>query len=103
MANTPMRGSPTINVLGFTLVVGSLKNNINPYTWVAIWIVKDIIIFYDKCGSLLHEILKIRQKYSLAYSKYMSEINMLVLNKNQQFLQWWFPCMRMWGGCIMAG
>ena len=53
-------GSPTINVLGFTLVVGSLKNNINPYTWVAIWIVKDIIIFYDKCGSLLHEILKIR-------------------------------------------
>ena len=51
---------PTINLLTYTSIGGSPKIKINHYILVEIFIVKDVIIFCDKFGSFLHNILKIQ-------------------------------------------
>ena len=53
-----MGGSPTINLLSYTLIGSSHKINIKPYTLIETWIVKDVIIFDENCNFLLHKIIK---------------------------------------------
>ena len=58
MAYTPMVSTPTFNLLAYKLIGGSPKNNIKPYKLFGIYIVKELIMVNDKCGYLLHNILK---------------------------------------------
>ena len=55
-----MSGSQIINVSSYKIIVGSTKNITKPYTMVAIWIVKDGIMFDVKYGSFTLNILKIQ-------------------------------------------